>query len=147
MKTISKQQLKDLCQNGTHIDSIGEYPSVIIHPDGTITKLWKRKKSLFSSDRFRSYAQRFIDNATGLTDKGINVPDILNHAVLEGERIRIVSTGRSPAIAYEIYSKTLLSESTSQRWVVTFYHCTTKAFSSAPSILVILFYYPTTTTA
>jgi len=91
MKTISKQQLKNLCKNGTCIDSIGEYPSVIIHPDGTITKLWKRKKSLFSSDRFRSYAQRFIDNATGLTAKGINVPDILNHAVLEGERISIVS--------------------------------------------------------
>lgn len=90
MKIISKQQLGDLCSDGTWIDSIGKYPSIVIHPDGTITKLWKRKNRLFSSDRFRTYAQRFVDNAAILASKNIKVPDILDHALVEGERISIV---------------------------------------------------------
>lgn len=90
MKIISKRQLGELCSNGTWIDSIGKYPAVVIHPDGTITKLWLRKKRLFSSYRFRSYAQRFVDNAAVLASKNIKVPEILDHAVVEGGHISVV---------------------------------------------------------
>lgn len=105
MNTISKQQLKYLCRNGTCVDFIGEYPSIIFHPDGTITKLWLRKKSFFSSDRFRSYAQRFVNNAARLTAKGITVPEILSHAVLEGERISIVCYRALPGNSIRVLLK------------------------------------------
>jgi uncharacterized protein (UPF0261 family) len=49
MKIITHQELETLCQHGQAIDNKAGYPAVVLHPDGTITKIWARKKKLISS--------------------------------------------------------------------------------------------------
>ncbi len=91
MKTISNEQLATLCSNGRQIDSLGGYPAVVIHPDGTITKIWAQRKRLFSSANLNPYHKRFVKNAGMLASRGIVVPEILDHAVLEGSHVGIVT--------------------------------------------------------
>lgn len=91
MKTITQQELDHLCQNGRAIDHKGGYPAVIIHPDDTVTKIWARKKGLFSSTTISPYSKRFVTHARELKQRGIVVPEILNHAKLERSHVRIVT--------------------------------------------------------
>ena len=91
MKTITSEALDSLCQNGKAIDIKSGYPAVVLHPDGTVTKIWARKKSLLSSSRLRPYSNRFIKNAHGLAKKGIVVPEILNHAKVKNSHVRLVT--------------------------------------------------------
>jgi len=91
MKKITKAEFDVICSNGKSIDIKGGYPSVVLHPDGSVTKLWARKKGLFSSARLSPYSNRFIKNAGKLAKRGIEVPDITNHTKLENSHIRLVS--------------------------------------------------------
>jgi hypothetical protein len=91
MKTISQQELEALCQNGKAIDSKGGYPAVVLHPDGTVTKFWARKKGFFSSSTISPYSTRFIKNAAELTRRGVIAPEIISHAKLEHSHVRIVT--------------------------------------------------------
>ena len=90
MKKITSRELNALCKNGKTIDMQGGYPCVVLHPDETITKIWAIKKRLLSSNTIQSYAQRFVDNALKLKQRGIIVPEIIDHAQLEGSHVRIV---------------------------------------------------------
>ena len=91
MKTISKEQLEKLCSHGEAIDSKAGYPCVVLHPDGTATKIWAKKKKLISSTSFSPYPNRFIKNAQRLAQRGVVVPEILDQAILEGSHVRIVT--------------------------------------------------------
>jgi len=91
METITQDQIDTLCKNGRAIDSKGGYPAVVLHPDGTITKLWARKKGIFSSSTLRPYSQRFVSNANRLASLGITVPEIIKHARLEDSHVRLVT--------------------------------------------------------
>ena len=91
MQTITQQELNAICKNGEAIDSKGGYPAVVLHPDGSVTKIWARKKKLFSTSRIFPYSKRFISNAHTLAARGITVPTILNHAKLKNSHIRIVT--------------------------------------------------------
>ena len=91
MNTISREQFDELCRNGTGLDEKAGYPAVVIHPDGTITKIWARRRPLLSSATLRPYSRRFVNNAAGLARRGVPVPEILGHAVVEGGPIRIVT--------------------------------------------------------
>ena len=99
METITKKQLDILCQNGKAIDSKGGYPAVVIHPDNTITKIWARRKSFFSSATLRPYTQRFIYNADELARRNIRVPEVISHARLENSFIRIVTYTTLPGFS------------------------------------------------
>lgn len=96
MKKITRQELDALCKNGKSIDMQGDYPCVVIHPDDTITKIWAIKKRLLSSNNIRSYAQRFVDNAAKLKQRGIIVPEIIDHLQLENSHVRIVRYSSIP---------------------------------------------------
>jgi len=87
MNKISEEQLEKLCSHGEAIDSKAGYPCVILHPDGTATKIWAKKKKLISSTTFSPYPNRFVKNA----QRGVTVPEILDQAILEGSHIRIVT--------------------------------------------------------
>lgn len=91
MKTITSRELDAICKNGEAIDSKGGYPAVVLHPDGTVTKFWARKKGLFSSSTLRPYSNRFVRNAAELAKRGIVVPEITDHAKLEKSHVRIVT--------------------------------------------------------
>jgi len=91
VQTITKEQLDSLCEDGRAIDSKGGYPAVVIHPDGTITKIWARKKGFFSSSTLSPYSKRFINHAVELARRGIVVPEILDHAKLEHSHVQIVT--------------------------------------------------------
>ncbi|BDS08467.1 toluene tolerance protein [Oceaniferula spumae] len=91
MKTITRDQLDAICNNGRPIDSKGGFPAVVLHPDGTITKLWARKKGFFSSATLHPYSGRFVSNAAKLSALGIKVPEIIDHARLENSHVRLVT--------------------------------------------------------
>lgn len=91
MNTITKKELDLLCKNGKAIDSKGGYPAVVLHTDGTVTKIWARRKSWCSTSRIFPYSRRFIRNAHTLAARGITVPTILNHAKLKDSHVRIVT--------------------------------------------------------
>jgi len=83
--------MEKLCQNGKAIDNKGGYPAVVLHPDDTVTKIWARKKGFFSSATLSPYSSRFIKNAKKLQQRGIVVPEILEHAKLERSHVRLVT--------------------------------------------------------
>lgn len=91
MNKISEEQLEKLCSHGKAIDSKAGYPCVVIHPDGTATKIWAKKKKLISSTSFSAYPDRFVKNAQRLAQRGVAVPEILDQAILEGSHVRIVT--------------------------------------------------------
>lgn len=90
MRTITRNELDALCSNGQAIDSKNGYPAVVIHNDGTVTKIWARKKNLFSSTTLIPYSSRFIKNAAKLKKRGIITPTVIDHAKLEKSHIEIV---------------------------------------------------------
>jgi hypothetical protein len=91
LKTISQDQFKKLCSDGTPIDNQGAYPCVVIHPDHTVTKIWAIKKGLFSSATLSPYPSRFVRNASLLHKRGVTAPEILNYAKVADSHIRIVT--------------------------------------------------------
>ncbi len=91
MKKISRQELDALCLNGKSIDSQGGYPCVVLHPDGTITKIWAVKKRLLSSNTLSPYSKRFVNNAAKLKKRGVIVPEIISHASVRGTHIKTVT--------------------------------------------------------
>jgi hypothetical protein len=90
MNTITLGELEALCQDGQAIDNKGGYPAVVLHTDGTISKLWARKKKLISSATLRPYSNRFIKNAKELSRRGVITPEIISHTVVQKSHIRIV---------------------------------------------------------
>jgi len=115
MKTISSAELDALCLHGKAIDKKSGYPAVILHPDGTATKIWARKKGFFSSSTLRPYSLRFIKNATELIKRGIEAPEILNHAKLENSHVRIVTYKTLPGTSI----RELLKSSPEQVNIIT----------------------------
>ncbi|MBK1853599.1 hypothetical protein JO972_01380 [Verrucomicrobiaceae bacterium 5K15] len=107
METITQAQLDELCANGRAIDQKSGYPAVVLHPDGSISKIWARKKGLFSSSTLRPYAQRFVKNAQQLKARGITVPDIIRVARLENSHVRLVTYRGLPGTSIrELLEKT-----------------------------------------
>lgn len=90
MEIISTEEYQKLASNGVSIDVKYGYPKVIIHDDGTITKLWPNKFKLFSSANFSPYSTRFIKAGEKLKALGIATPEIIQHAKIQGTRIRLV---------------------------------------------------------
>ena len=99
MKTITREELETLCKNGRAIEQKSGYPAVVLHPDGTVTKFWARKKKLFSSATISPYSNRFIKNSENLAQRGIAAPKILDHAKLEHSHVRIVPYQSLPGIS------------------------------------------------
>lgn len=91
MNTITQSELDALCASGQAIDSKGGYPAVVLHPDGSVTKIWARKKKWLSTSKLYPYAKRFIKNAQQLSARGITVPAIQKYAKLKGSHVRIVT--------------------------------------------------------
>ena len=91
MNKITRQELDALCLNGKAIDLQGGYPCVVLHPDGTITKIWAVKKRFLSSNTLSPYSRRFVDNAAKLKNRGVTVPEILDHAAVEHSHIKTVT--------------------------------------------------------
>ena len=91
MEILTRAQINDICQDGIAIDSKGGFPSVVIHPDGRVTKFWARKKRFFSSATFCPYPNRFVNNARALENRGVNVPKILQQAALKNSHVKIVT--------------------------------------------------------
>lgn len=106
MKIITHQELETLCQHGQAIDNKAGYPAVVLHPDGTITKIWARKKKLISSATLRPYVNRFIRNAEKLSRRDIIVPEIIRQAAVENSHIRIVTYRSLPGISIRELLKT-----------------------------------------
>lgn len=90
LRKISPAELDAWCRDGEALDVKNGYPAVVLHPDGTVTKLWARPLRFFSSARWRPYSDRFVRNATHLRERGIKVPELLLHGQLEGSHIRLV---------------------------------------------------------
>ncbi len=90
VNTITSQELKALCEDGRAIEDKAGHPAVVLHPDGTVSKFWARKKKLISSATLRPYSNRFINNARELHQRGIVTPEIISHTAVEKSHIRIV---------------------------------------------------------
>ena len=90
VNTITSQELKALCEDGRAIEDKAGHPAVVLHPDGTVSKFWARKKKLISSASLRPYSNRFIKNARELHQRGIVTPEIISHTAVEKSHIRIV---------------------------------------------------------
>lgn len=90
-ESITRKDFDAICQHGQAIDSKAGYPAVVLHPDGTITKIWARKKRVLSSATLRPYTDRFIKNARELAKRKILVPEIIAHGRLENSHVRLVT--------------------------------------------------------
>ena len=77
MKTISHKAFLALRGNAKVLEADGYGEKVLALEDGTILKLFRRKR-LFSSALFSPYARRFGNNAVALRHIGISSPQILD---------------------------------------------------------------------
>ena len=73
VEDINRQQLQDLVEQGRLMVADGADPKVLELPQGTIIKLFRRKR-WFSSAMFAPYAVRFVNNAFRL--KELEIPAI-----------------------------------------------------------------------
>ena len=65
-----------LRENATVLEADGSGDKVLLLEDGTILKLFRRKR-LISSALLFPYAQRFADNIDALKKRGIPCPDVI----------------------------------------------------------------------
>ena len=77
MKTLSHKAFLALRGNAKILEADGHGEKVLALEDGTILKLFRRKR-LFSSALLFPYAQRFGDNAAALRRIGVCSPQILD---------------------------------------------------------------------
>lgn len=77
MQQLDHDQYLALRKGGKVIEQDGHGDKVIILPDGTFLKLFRRKR-LISSAAIWPYAQRFADNAAKLKQLGIPCPKMIN---------------------------------------------------------------------
>ena len=77
MKVLKHDEYLRLREGGRVIEQDGHGDKVIILPDGTYLKLFRRKR-LISSAAVWPYAQRFADNAAGLQRLGVPCPQIID---------------------------------------------------------------------
>ncbi len=90
MITITSEELDYISRDGQAIDNKAGYPAVVLHPDGTVSKFWARKKKLISSATLLTYSSRFVKNAAELSRRGIVTPEIISHTAVEKSHIKIV---------------------------------------------------------
>ncbi|MGB0992836.1 MAG: hypothetical protein ACPG32_10245 [Akkermansiaceae bacterium] len=90
LETITTKEYDALLASGRSIDVKHGYPKVILHDDGTVTKLWTNRFKLFSTSHFSPYAKRFVDVANKLNEFGIATPEVFQHAQIEGTRVQLV---------------------------------------------------------
>lgn len=76
MNLVSGDHYAAMCKGARVLeaDSFGE--KVLLLTDGTMIKLFRRKRWL-SSAAWYPYAQRFADNAASLEQRGVPVPEVL----------------------------------------------------------------------
>lgn len=77
MQRLEHDHYLALREGGKVIEQDGHGDKVIILPDGTFLKLFRRKR-LISSAAIWPYAQRFADNATKLKQLGIPCPEVIS---------------------------------------------------------------------
>lgn len=77
MKILTQQEYLALRAGAQVLESDPHGDKVLRLADGTILKLFRRKR-LISSAAWYPYAQRFADNAVALAERGFIVPAILN---------------------------------------------------------------------
>ncbi|MBL8450645.1 MAG: toluene tolerance protein [Dechloromonas sp.] len=76
MISLSAPQYEDLARGCEIVEADGFGPKVLRCPDGTMLKLFRRKRLLSSALLF-PYARRFADNCRRLTELGVPSPTIL----------------------------------------------------------------------
>jgi hypothetical protein len=77
LKRLADDDYLALRAGATVIESDGFGDKVLRLADGTMLKLFRRKR-LLSSAAWYPYAQRFADNAAALEKRGIPVPQVIN---------------------------------------------------------------------
>lgn len=106
MKALAAAAYAMLSAGAEIIEADAHGPKVMLRPDGTYLKLFRRKR-LFSSALWNPYAQRFTDNAAALHARDIPCPrviavfrqremarDIVHYRPLPGRTVRqIIASG------------------------------------------------------
>jgi len=77
LKKISLDTWQTLRKDSRVVQSDRHGDKVLLCPDGTYIKLFRRKR-LLSSAAWSPYAQRFADNATALRERGIPCPRVID---------------------------------------------------------------------
>ena len=113
MKTIEHQEFLAMRRGAEVLEADGHGDKVLRLVDGSMLKLFRRKR-LITSAAWYPYAQRFVDNADALRERGVHVPCII-------AAMRIPSSsapaGISP-ISFAVSSPTLGATRTTRtpRW-------------------------------
>lgn len=76
LRMLTKQDYLALCQGARVLEADGHGEKVLQLPDGSIVKLFRRKR-LLSSALLYPYVRRFARNAVKLSKIGVPVPEIL----------------------------------------------------------------------
>lgn len=75
-QVISKQRFVDLRGSAQVLEQDSHGEKVLLLSDGNILKMFRRKR-LVSSALWYPYAQRFVDNAESLCERGVIVPKVI----------------------------------------------------------------------
>ena len=109
MKTIEHQEFLAMRRGAEVLEADGHGDKVLRLVDGSMLKLFRRKR-LITSAAWYPYAQRFVDNADALRERGVHVPciiaamripsikrDAVHYQPLEGVTLRsLVRQGMNP---------------------------------------------------
>ena len=118
LKVVAHEDFLALREGAEVIEADGHGEKVLRLTDGTLLKLFRRKRIL-SSAAWYPYAQRFASNALALRERGIPVPtviaavripsikrDAVRYCPLPGESLRaLVRRGLEPATERELKRK------------------------------------------
>ncbi len=118
LKVVAHEDFLALRKGAEVIEADGHGEKVLRLADGTLLKLFRRKRIL-SSAAWYPYAQRFASNALALRERGIPVPtviaamripsikrDAVHYHPLPGEALRsLVRRGLEPAAERELKRK------------------------------------------
>ena len=116
LKTVKQQDYLAL-REGAKVLEVDHYGEKVLRlVDGTILKLFRRRRRLISSAAFFPYARRFANNAVALAKLGIPVPqvietlripsikrDAVHYAPLAGNTLReLMRSGLSPEREHDL---------------------------------------------
>ena len=118
LKIVAHEDFLALREGAEVIEADGHGEKVLRLADGSLLKLFRRKR-LLSSAAWYPYAQRFVSNALALRERGIPVPtviaavripsikrDAVRYHPLAGESLRtLVRQGLDPATERELKGK------------------------------------------
>ncbi len=90
IQTVSREAFDTICGQGQVVEHEAGEPSVILHPDNTITKVWSRRRRWLSSNTFFPYSGRFVRNAARLAARGVAVPKVLEYQRVANSHLRLV---------------------------------------------------------